>query len=414
MKAIRRHAGRLPALLLAAGAALAACTSTSPGVTTPIEVASSAAATIPAYYVALSHAPDTPAPDQAIVGDAVTGAVLARVSPPAGSTFAGVAGAGDDRTFVLDAQPFPQPLPPPRPPSESGQPWPYAPSEQAAMLPRTWYLLRLAPAAPAAPGRAALTRLPVPATPAGSVVTGMALSPDASKLAVSLQADPYHPGYRQSLRVYSVATGAVLRTWTTTQTAISAFDYGIDGNSAVTWLADGVHVAYLLFTAGPYLRTVDIRQPGGDLVKDAIKVVDHQIGCDQPGYGPTEGGGPEMVRLTPDGSALACAVGAEGNIYDHLPKPRTASYCRQATATEGLAIVSDITQKPVTNLAGYAEKGQCTPGEYPYPEITWTSPDDRELIGYLPYPGPGWALYRPGHATPLHIAAGINPHYVAW
>src|ERR1700756_4966964 len=101
MKAIRRQAGRLPALLLAAGAALAACTSTSPSVTTPIEVASSAAAAIPAYYVALSHEPDPPAPDQAIGGDAVTGAVLARVSPPAGSTFAGVAGAGDDRTFVL-------------------------------------------------------------------------------------------------------------------------------------------------------------------------------------------------------------------------------------------------------------------------------------------------------------------------
>jgi hypothetical protein len=285
------------------------------------------------------------------------------------------------------------------------------------MLPRTWYLLRLAPSAPAAPVRATLTRLPVPATPAGSVVTGMALSPDASKLAVSLQADRYHPGYRQSLRVYSVATGELLRTWATTQTAINSFDSGIDGNSAVTWLADGVHVAYLLFTAGPYLRMVDIRQPGGDLVRDAIKVVPHQVGCDQPGYGPLEGGGAGMVRLTPDGSALACAVGAEFNVYDHINNPGTLSrarYCSHTSATDGLIIVSGTTQKPVAALASYAEKGHCTPGGYPYPEITWTSPDDRELIGYLPYPGPGWALYRPGHVTPLHIAAEINPHYAAW
>jgi hypothetical protein len=130
-----------------------------------------------------------------------------------------------------------------------------------------------------------------------------------------------------------------------------------------------------------------------------------------------------MVRLTPDGSALACAVGSESNVYDHIFRPSTlsgASYCSHTSATEGFVIVSPNTQEPVADLASYAEKGHCTPAEYltlaqhPNPEITWTSPDDRELIGYLPYPGPGWTLYRPGHVTPLHVAAGINPHYVAW
>jgi hypothetical protein len=367
---------------------------------------------IPAYYVALSHPPDRATPNQAIVGNAVTGQVLSRVSPPAGTTFAGIAGAGDDRTYVLDAQAFPQPLPP----AHAGPAVPYSPTERAATLPRSWYLLRLGRAAP---GRATLTRLPVPATPAGSSVTGIALSPDGSKLAVSVQADHYRPGYRQSLRVYSVATGALLRTWATSQTEINAFDYGVDGNSAVTWLADGVHVVYLLFTAGPYFRMVDIRRPGGDLAKDAIKVVDHQVGCSPPGLAGLDPGGLypgefEMARLTPDGSALACVIATEFNVWDHTGATRPANYCSSTSAAEGLAIVSASAQKLIADLARYTEKGHCTIGEYPFPEIAWTSPGDRELIGYLPYPGPGWAICSPGHVTPLRIAAGINPHYAAW
>ena len=73
----------------------------------PVPSSATSASAVPDYYVALSHPPDAATPNQVIVGNAATGHVLSRVSPPAGTTFAGVAGAADDRTFILETQPFP-------------------------------------------------------------------------------------------------------------------------------------------------------------------------------------------------------------------------------------------------------------------------------------------------------------------
>jgi hypothetical protein len=46
--------------------------------------------------------------------------------------------------------------------------------------------------------------------------------------------------------------------------------------------------------------------------------------------------------------------------------------------------------------------------------LAWSSPDGGEVVAYLPSPGPGWAVYRSGGYTRLHVTSVPDPHYVAW
>jgi hypothetical protein len=152
---------------------------------------------VPAYYAGLAKtsAAQT-SPEQIVVGQTVTGKRVATLAPPAGTTFAGITGAADDRTFVVDTQPGRL--------YQESEPW----------QPRTWYLLRIDPGSAKA---AQLTPLPVPGTAQGTSVAAIALSPNGTELAVALQPDGLNdPSAATYLRVYSVATGAVLHSWFTT------------------------------------------------------------------------------------------------------------------------------------------------------------------------------------------------------
>ena len=181
---------------------------------------------VPAYYAGLAKTSDAEtSPEQIVVGDTVTGKRLATVAPPAGTTFAGITGAADDRTFVVDTQPGSL--------DPESEPW----------QPRTWYLLRIDPGS-AHPAR--LTPLPVPGTAAGTNVMGIALSPDGTELAVGLQPDGLNdPGAPTYLRVYSVASGAALHSWFSTATPDGSGEpqlfagtkyAGADSNLALAWV----------------------------------------------------------------------------------------------------------------------------------------------------------------------------------
>src|SRR5262249_54886811 len=126
----------------------------------------------------------------------LTGKTLFTLPPPRGLSFAGITGAADDRTFVADAHRDP-----------------YG-SFHSGGRSRTWYLVRVR--GTGAQAKLTMTTLPVPATPVGTEIIAIALSPDGSKLAVGTSPwtdDATHA--KQTLTVYSVTTGAVLRTWTT-------------------------------------------------------------------------------------------------------------------------------------------------------------------------------------------------------
>jgi hypothetical protein len=205
---------------------------------------------VPRYYVALHGVTRKNLPDQVVVGDTFARTRLATVSPPAHSSFVAVTGAPDDRTFVLGTEA-----------------WPFSATSWDVES-RTWYLLRLAPGTDH-PAR--LTRLPIPATPSGLQVIGMALSPDASKFAVALEPNETKTTGPETLRVYSVATGALVRTWTGPPSSSGyGFDIGTSDNTTLFWLADGHTLAFdygLGVRAG--VRVLDTNRRGHNLLADS-------------------------------------------------------------------------------------------------------------------------------------------------
>lgn len=199
---------------------------------------------VPTYYAELAQEPgNANNPDQIQVRGTLTGKLIATVNPPAGTTFAGITGAADDRTFVVDTQPGAIQSPNSPPNRQSGEP-------------RTWYLLRLSPGS-ARP--ASLSRLTIPPSPAGTAVLGMALSPHGTRLAAAFETPGWgiSPTGSTTLRVYSVRTGAVLRSWTA--------PYGkdrylfppaagfADDNLSLAWTGDGTALAFGQLTLAPGL-----------------------------------------------------------------------------------------------------------------------------------------------------------------
>ena len=338
--------------------------------------ASTASPQIPAYYVALNDASGQQSPDQVVVGDTFTGARLAMVSPPAHSSFVGITGAADDRTFVLGAQPFPY----------SPKWWP--------VEPRTWYLLRIAPGTD---HPAQLARLPIPATPYGLEVTGTALSPDGSEFAVTLEPNETMNSGPEQLRIYSVSTGALLRTWTGPPSSQEWDGYlGRDNNTTLFWLADG-HTLVFDYSAGG--RVLDTTRPGHDLIADSRPTAwSMPFGtCSRP-------------VVTSDGKTVAAACAAPTG--SQALGGATGGNCSVAF-TE----YSTATGKPTRTLY---QGGSCGTDS----EILWISSSGDTVIGYLNRAGaePGQSIPAVGVITqnkfrPLSfpLASGIPlPDGVAW
>lgn len=159
----------------------------------------------PAYYVTLA-APAGAASvgAAAVVRRTATGEAVVRVAAPgSGVRFTMVAAAPDDRTFVLGSQPTTVNTSSPSPPGGSFSP-PGGSSQVRPQPPGTtaFYLLRVEPAR----RQARLSQLRVPL--ATERVSGLALSPDGTKLAVATT-----PPGQMKITVSALATGAS-RTWT--------------------------------------------------------------------------------------------------------------------------------------------------------------------------------------------------------
>ena len=200
---------------------------------------------VPEYYVAWMQA-DTP---YLVVGNTFTGQTIATVRAPTGVFLEAVYGmAADDRTFVVTGQRL-----------------------HGGDAGTVWYLLRIAPGSA---GPARLTPLPVPVRqdPAGA-----ALSPDGTELAVAL------PGSPAALRVYSVATGALLREWSTTASGELTAEKVPPGSRQFTamvlrWSSDGRQLAFAWNASA--IRVLDATAPDGDLITRSTQSM--WLG---PGYG---------------------------------------------------------------------------------------------------------------------------------
>jgi hypothetical protein len=228
--------------------------------------ANAAVAPAPRYYVQLGDwNPARGGYQAAIVGDSDTGKLLATVNTPAHSQFAGVTGAADDRTFVIDATPVTEPTQPKHVPQPA----------------HAWYLLRIAPGTQ---HPAELTKLAI-ALPSDSVgVVGLALSPDAGTLAVLSEPGQGGPagdsaqgaGGPFTLRTFSLATGKPLRTWTAPEGKISiTVPGGSDNEAGLTWTADGQTLAFMFPPAAwpDYERTLNVTGKGTSLLTGSRPVL---------------------------------------------------------------------------------------------------------------------------------------------
>jgi hypothetical protein len=199
---------------------------------------------VPPYYVAVANSSLT------VVRATWTGATLARITTS--TPVVGVAGAADGRTFVLDEQ---------RSIIGGSVTWVGQP---------TFYLLLLT----ASGTEESLTRLAVPAIPSGTVVSGLALSPDGSKLAVDVDTDSWPQARLMEIMTYTLATGA-FRSWTTSgvTNADAPFGFtgsGVDGAQSISWTADSRTLAFAVENRSYVgVRLLDTADGGTDLMADS-------------------------------------------------------------------------------------------------------------------------------------------------
>jgi hypothetical protein len=377
---------------------------------------------LPGYFVAINgfQAGPTPSPgqsgplkapkpDSVIVGETLTGKRLATIAAPAGSTFAGVTGAADDRTFVLDSVQL-------APTARSGILWPFQP--------RTWYLLRIRPGATPVQ---TMTTLDFP-LPSGADVNGIALSPDGTKLAVLYQMPgntaggfPYNGLF--TLGIYSVATGAVLRSWTGDDPHHGSYGYGGNGlpdpNANLSWTSDGQRLAFAYRNSnGPnadlYLREVNLAGPGGNLFT-ASKVIAtiavsttnarSSVWCNSLG-------------ITGDGRSAICGadlpqtppVGATLDALTESADPWRGCALPTDAVWPGLARISLDGDRLAQVL--YEAKDKCLDGGIA--TVLWSSPSGGTILGTVLYAtGPSTeysaiVLYRHGTVTTLSWPGAVS------
>jgi hypothetical protein len=206
---------------------------------------------VPPYYVAVANSSLT------VVRATWTGATLARITTR--TPVAGVAGAADGRTFVLDQQ---------RSIMGGSVTWVGQP---------TFYLLRLT----ASGTEESLTRLAVPAIPNGTVVSGFALSPDGSKLAVDVDSGSWPQARLTEIMTYTLATGA-FRSWTTSGVTNPDAPFGftgsgVDGAQSISWTADSTLAFGVQNSSYVGVRLLDTAAGGTDLMADSRLVVEQNF-----------------------------------------------------------------------------------------------------------------------------------------
>ena len=332
---------------------------------------------VPAYYVAVENR------SLAAVRATATGATLARITTR--TPFAGVTGAADDRTFVLDAQ---------RQVMGPTVRWPEQPR---------FYLLRLS----ASGAKESLTRLAMPALPKGTAVTGLALSPDGSKLAVAVDSGLNGQPGLQEIGVYTLATGA-FRTWSTNGSTDPEdpggfTGSGVDGSQTISWAADSRTLAFDWGNRSLVgVRLLDTTASGDNLIADSrlavilgppgphsvspAKAKDHVSQC------VTD----SIISL--DGSAIVCGYTTtmmlSRNTYD---------------TTTGFIRYSTRTGKPARVFGVFQFRGQA-PGDI---SLYWTDPAGKTLIGGILTPrGIRVGVISGKTFTPLPRTAGLRT--AAW
>jgi hypothetical protein len=290
---------------------------------------------VPRYYVSIeSHGNPNFHPSHAVVRATSTGAALETVVPAAGGTVVAVTAAADDRTFVLDTQP-----------------WDNA---NQAFAPRTFLLLRLSPSG----SELSQARLAV-SVPGGQLMTGFALSPDGRKLAIAVQTDnnKREPDLTE-VKVITLATG-VTRTWT----ANGTIGFGADDARSLSWADNERTLAFDWEGSGPGIHTgvwlVNLSAGGGSLLADsreAVTLVNQSMaGAPVPSVSPLNGSAsPSSLAPTSATASPSVSAGTASSSASLDPASPSASLA-PATASASLApATASASLAPATASASLA------------------------------------------------------------
>jgi hypothetical protein len=308
-----------------------------PAGTVPLSTAPSfAAAAVPAYYVALEPGPLSAASTRAVVRATATGATLATVRPPRPYyEFTAVTVAADDRTFVLAAQQKTSP------PTQVHGKW-----RQGGIAPARFFLLHLDPAHRIA----RLTALPI--SEGNGSLSGIALSPDGTRLAVAVGLGLGSP-QEQGIRVITLRTGLV-RTWTWRAPRTSYLGYLVLGANPLSWTADGRMLAFEVVIALPQrgahpglaVRLLDTTAPGRSLQSSRVVARFSSASTGD-------------AMITPDGSRIVVPS------VTHTSR----AFTEYSTATGKRVAILGRRPYPHANDGGW-------------PVIYWVSPSGGTLIAY--------------------------------
>jgi len=246
----------------------------------------SALRSVPPYYVALAGQPD--APGHAVIRASATGAVLATVKPPRPyGSFTFVSGAADDRTFVLAAQRWWNVTSGTR--GEDAQ-------QRDNTTPAVFFRLRFDPRT----RTTQLTALPTAGSVSSLHLSGLAVSPDGSKLALIVRP--------AEIRVITLATGSkqdwiwphTSGTWSPKSAGDTWVGNSKPSGAPLSWTADGRTLAFQLWTQSggiTQVRLLDTTSPGGSLraTRAAVSFV---------GHGQVKTGPIGNTIITPDGTKI--------------------------------------------------------------------------------------------------------------
>jgi hypothetical protein len=256
---------------------------------------------IPAFYVLLTRSSQPGAgPVAAVVHATATGRALATVKPTTGRTIVAASLAADDRTFVLDEEPW----------TAQGR---------AGQAPGTLVLVRLTSSGQA--GSVTPLRMNVPD---GASLYGMALSPDGSRIALLTN----HDGSASQVTVVTLAGGAS-RSWS----GPGNIGFPYDGE-ALSWTADQTRLAFTA-ESGPAageVRVLDLNRTSGSLLGDSTAVVS-----------PGQQTAPDGTRVTWQGDAIITPDGA--TVVTEAPSISLASGPGKSRDTTGFAEFSARTGK---------------------------------------------------------------------
>jgi hypothetical protein len=313
------------------------------------------AGVIPPYFVSVAFTRTAArSPAVAVVHDTVSGHALATIRPSIrGGTIVGVSAAGDDRTFVLDEQPW---VKYPYPVVAAGYPGSHS-----------FYLLRLSSA-----GRvSSLSRLRV-TVPATQGLDAFALSPDGQRLALAV-AFKKGPA-RTDLEVVTLSTGST-RVWAA---ASGFFRSGAGDSRGLSWTADGRELAFewqpnnVGQWPGVEARLLNLTSADGDLMAASRRIIVTTRQFTPSGSTFQVADAENEPVVTPDGSAIVT-----NTVYFQV---KTKESGQATNGRYGFAEYSTRTGKLV-RILGY---WKIKPAGYFFTQVLWSSPSGRVLIGVIP------------------------------